>query len=111
MTAKPSPQDQEIIDILKRLETLKAEYPPELLAARRAAFIAQVEEHTEVGVKEELASEAQVVEVLAARRSAFLAQLKQQKEIEAKEGLASEAQVVEALGSIKNAEPEYPSEL
>jgi hypothetical protein len=126
MTATPSPQDQEIIEILKRLETLKAEYPPELLAARRAAFIAQVEERSEVGVREGLLSEAQVVnvlenlksvpaeypsELLAARRVAFLAQVKQQKEVGVKEELPSKAQVMQVLESLKTAPAEYPSEL
>jgi hypothetical protein len=126
MTATPSPQDQEIIEILKRLETLKAEYPPELLAARRAAFIAQVEERSEVGVKEELLSETQVVnvlenlksvpaeyppELLGARRAAFLAQVKQQKEIEVKEELPSKAQVMQVLENLKTTPAEYPPEL
>jgi hypothetical protein len=126
MTATPSPQDQEIIEILKRLETLKAEYPPELLAARRAAFLAQVEERSEVGVKEELPSEAQVMEaleglksvatdypseLLAGRRAAFLAQVKQQKEVGVKEELPSRAQVMQVLESLKTAPAEYPSEL
>jgi hypothetical protein len=129
MTATPSPQDQEIIEILKRLETLKAEYPPELLAARRAAFIAQVEEQSEVGVKEELSSETQVIEALeslksggteyppelfATRRTAFLAQVKKQKEVgvrEVKEALPSRAQVMQVLESLKTAPVEYPTEL
>ncbi len=126
MKATPSPQDQEIIEILKRLETLKAEYPPELLAARRAAFIAQVEERSEVGVREELLSEAQVVnvlenlksvpaeyphELLAARRAAFFAQVKQQKEVGVKEELPSKAQIMQVLESLKTAPTEYPPEL
>jgi hypothetical protein len=126
MTATPSPQDQEIIEILKRLETLKAEYPPELLAARRAAFIAQVEERSEVGVKKELLSEAQVAdaldtlksipaeypsELLGTRRAAFLAQVKQQKEVGVKEELPSKAQVMQVLESLKTAPAEYPPEL
>ncbi|HEY9806563.1 MAG TPA: hypothetical protein V6D04_08345, partial [Candidatus Obscuribacterales bacterium] len=40
-----------------------------------------------------------------------LAQAKQQKEIGVEDGLASETKLVEALGSLKNLEPEYPSEL
>jgi hypothetical protein len=126
MTATPSPQDQEIIEILKRLETLKVEYPPELLAARRAAFIVQIEERREVGVKEELPSEVQVIEALGslknvepeypaelftARRAAFLAQAKQQKELSAKEELASRAKVMEVLEQLKSAPAEYPPEL
>jgi hypothetical protein len=126
MTATPSPQDQEIIEILKRLETLKAEYPPDLLAARRAAFIAQVEEQSEVGVNEELSSENQVVEaldslkslateyppeLLVSRRAAFLAQVKQQKEVGVKEALPSRAQVMQVLENLKTAPAEYPTEL
>jgi len=126
MTATPSPQDQEIIEILTRLETLKAEYPPELLAARRAAFIAQIEERREVGVKEELPSEAQLtealgslknvdseypVELLAARRAVFLAQVKQQKEIEIKEEMPSKAKVIEVLERLRAAPAEYPPDL
>jgi len=126
MPATPSPQDQEIIEILKSLGTLKAEYPPELLAARRAVFITQIEERREVGVKEELHSEAQVTEVLeslknveaeyppellAARRAAFLGQAKQQKELGVKEELPSRAQVMEVLERLKTAPAEYPPDL
>jgi hypothetical protein len=126
MTATPSPQDQEIIEILKRLETFKAGYPPELLAARRAAFISQVEERRKAGVKEELPSETQVLEVLqslktapaeyppellAARRATFIAQAKQQKEVQVKEGLSSRARVIEVLESLKTVPSEYPPEL
>jgi hypothetical protein len=126
MTATPSPQDQEIIDILKRLETLKAEYPPELLAARRATFIAQIEERREVGVKEELPSEARVTEalgsiknvepeypaeLLTARRAAFLAQVKQQKEIGVQEALPARAQVIAVLDRLKTVQAEYPADL
>src|SRR5689334_21303923 len=126
MTSKLSQQDQEIIEILKRLETLKAEYPPELLAARRVAFISQVEERMEVGVREELPSEAQISEaleslknaeaeypseLLAARRAAFLVQVKQQKEIGVKEELPSKAQVLQVLESLKAVSAEYPPEL
>ena len=126
MTATPSPQDQELFEILKRLETLKSEYPPELLAARRAAFIAQIEERSEVGVKEELLSETQVLEALGGlkgatgeyppellntRRTAFLAQVKKQKEIGVKEELPSRDQVMQVLESLKTAPAEYPAEL
>ena len=126
MTAVPSPQDQEIIEILGRLATFKEEYPPELLAARRAAFIARIEEQREVGEKEELPSEAQVAEalgslkkldgeyppeLLAARREAFLAQVRKQKEMGVGEKLPSEAQVAEALGSLKKLDGQYPPEL
>jgi hypothetical protein len=41
-----SSQDPEILKILKDLDAHKVEYPAELLAARRDAFLKQVEEHT-----------------------------------------------------------------
>jgi hypothetical protein len=128
MTARPAPEDQEIIEILKQLETLKAEYPPDLLAARRAAFIAQIDERKEAEseAKEELPSEAQVAaalgglknavpeypsELFSARRVAFLSQVKQQKEIQLKEASPSRTQVLEVLGRMKNAPAEYPADL
>jgi len=122
--SKLSPQDQEMIDLLKRLEPLKEEYPPELLAARRAAFIAQVEQRKAAGAKEELLSNEQTIELLeglkpvvveypsdllAARRAAFLAQVEQYNEVE--EELASEDPVVQLLESLKPFRAEYPSEL
>ena len=92
---KPSPssehdeQDRELIELLKDLGSIKAEYPSELLAARRAAFLARVNELTTAD--EELTAEDQEIvqllgrlraapveyppELLAARRSAFLSQM------------------------------------
>ena len=44
----PSPRnrepDQELIKLLETLGNLRSEYPPELLRARRAAYIVQVEQ-------------------------------------------------------------------
>ena len=126
MTAKPSPQEQEIIDLLKRLEAFEGQYPPNLLASRRAAFSAQIKEQTQVGVKEELPSEAQVIEILerlgavavpyprellAARRAAFLAHIEEKAEIGVEAELPTETEVVDALGSLKSTSTEYPSEL
>jgi len=126
MTATPSPQDQEIVEVLKRLGTHTVEYPSDLLAARRAAFIAQIDEPKEVGEKEELVSETQIAEVLgslknvepqyppellAARRAAFLAQVKQQKEVGVKEELLSKVQVMGVLERLKTVQAEYPPEL
>jgi hypothetical protein len=126
MTAKPSPQEQEIIDLLKRLEAFEGQYPPDLIAARRAAFSAQIKEHKQVGVKEEFPSEAQVIEILkrlgavavpyprelfADRRAAFLAHIEEKAEIGVEAGLPSETEVIEAVGSLKNTSADYPSEL
>jgi hypothetical protein len=42
MNSTSSPQDQEIIKLLDALKSIKAEYPPELLAKRRTAFMVQL---------------------------------------------------------------------
>ena len=42
MNSTPAPQDQEIINLLKTLKSIKVEYPPELLANRRTAFLVQI---------------------------------------------------------------------
>ena len=78
---------------LKELKSVQAEYPPDLLAARRAAFIARVEQQTNVGVEvtEELSSKDEELirlfkaiktteadypsNMRAARRSAFRRQI------------------------------------
>ncbi|HEX6036167.1 MAG TPA: discoidin domain-containing protein, partial [Anaerolineales bacterium] len=86
----PSPeedeQDQGMIELLKDLGSFKLEYPPELLAARRAAFLARVNELT--SGEERMSTEDQEIvkllgllgsaqaeypaHLLAARRTAFL---------------------------------------
>jgi len=120
-------QDQEIIDILKDLEALKVEYPPELLAARRAAFVAQIQQHSRSTVKEELPSKDQIIkhlqglqsvkaeyppELLAARRAAFVAQIEQRSRVEVKEELTAKDQdIIKLFKSLKSIEPEYPSNL
>jgi len=38
----PSPQDQRIIELLEELKAIKLEYPPELLARRRTAYMVQL---------------------------------------------------------------------
>src|SRR5215211_2974681 len=91
----PSSQDQHITQILKDLESIKSQYPPQLLAARRAAFIDQVLQHTQVENAEEWTSENQPIiehlrnlgsmpveyppKLLNARRSAFKRQLAQRE--------------------------------
>jgi hypothetical protein len=84
-------QDRDLIELLKDLGTLKPAYPPELLTARRAAFLAQVDELTTSGAGEASLPEDQGLvkilgairaaqaeyppELLAARRSALLQRL------------------------------------
>jgi hypothetical protein len=124
---RSSPQDKEIIELLKSLGTLKADYPQELLAARRAAFLAKVEEHKAVGVNtEEFPSQDRVIELLealkpvvaeyppelfAARRDAFVARIKEHNREAAPEELPSEEKVIELLGNLKLAVADYPSDL
>src|SRR6187200_2662666 len=87
MKPDSSRQDPDITKILKGLESHKAEYPEDLLAARRAAFLQQVDQKTEVEIQQEVAPQDQEItqlfaglrsletaypeSLLAARRSAF----------------------------------------
>ena len=127
MKSTPSHQDDEIIELLKRLGTLKAEYPAELLAARRAAFAAQIEQRRANGAKnEEYYSKEEVIELLeglkpvvaeypsellSARRAAFLAQIQQHNNGHVPEESPSQDLVLELLGNLKSAPVEYSPEL
>ena len=95
---KPSPSsdndevDRRITKLLKDLGSSEVNYPPELLAARRATFLAQVEQLSTADSGEALSAGDQEIvkllgnlksaqgeyppELLAARRSAFLRQMK-----------------------------------
>lgn len=125
-----SPQDKEIIKLLKRLGTLTIEYPEELLAARRAAFAVQIEERKVKGAngsdRKEFFSQEQVIELLeglkpvvaeypsellSARRAAFLAQVEQYNNGHAPEEVSSQDPVMNLLGNLKSAHAEYPPEL
>src|SRR5687768_12793852 len=86
-------QDREVIRLLEELGAFKSAYPPELLTARRAAFLAQVERLTTADINEELSARDQEIvhilgnlksvqaeyppDLLAARRSALLRQMEQ----------------------------------
>jgi hypothetical protein len=86
-------QDREVIRLLEELGAFKPAYPPELLTARRAAFLAQVERLTTPDINEELSAGDQEIvhilgnlksvqaeyppDLLAARRSALLQQMQQ----------------------------------
>lgn len=88
MASTSSQKDQEIIKILKGLGSIKAKYPPKLLAARRRAFISQIMQQNRVIATEAQQLEDQEIvqflaglqtfkaeyppELLAARRSAFM---------------------------------------
>jgi hypothetical protein len=121
------PHDQETIDLLKKLETLKAEYPPELLAARRAAFVTQIEQRKAVGAgKEEYLSRERMIEILgslgsvesryppellAARRAAFIDQIEQHNQVDVQDESPLHDQVIELLRNLKPVTDNYPPEL
>src|SRR5215217_6394974 len=126
MTPLRSPQnqdeDQEIINLLKDLGALKSEYPPELFAARRAAFVAQVEQLRNAKVqhssKEQFIKRLKLLsstnneyppELLSARREVFIAQIEQLTPVEVKEELSSMDQaIIKLFGNLKSVETEYP---
>ena len=84
-------RDQEIIELLQSLRSFESKYPPELLAARRAAFVAQIERLERADIEEGLnPGDEKIVkllgnlrsakteyppDLLAARRSVFLQQI------------------------------------
>jgi hypothetical protein len=126
----PSPQDQgwdeEIINTLKRLGALKAEYPVELLAARRAAFVVQLEQAKSWAGNDLLLNDQffQTLESLksvntdyplalrAARRSAFIEQVERYKQAQSTEKVYSEGRELHNLfESLKAVEADYPPNL
>ena len=130
MKSTSSQRDREIIELLESLKSLEAQYPPELLAARRAAFLGhiQIAQRGVVSVKEAKAAQDQEIiknleslkslepeypsELLAARRAAFMAQIAQRNAVGVQEAKAAQDQeIIKNLESLKSLEPEYPSEL
>jgi len=118
--------DEEVIKILKRLGSLEAEYPPDLFAARRAAFIFQLEQQTQVNVENEMAPQEPFLqrleslksvrteyppELLAARRADFVNHIRQYGKAETAEELFPNQEMIKLFKSIKSAEVEYPSNL
>jgi hypothetical protein len=133
MKRTPSPQnqepDQEIIDLLKRLESHKVEYPPELLAARRADFLVQIEQALSKKTTQALASNGQFTKrlkelqavkadypakLLAARRASFITQVEERKAAQVSEELApNDQELVKLFKAIKSTEADnqYPAKL
>ena len=130
MKPTSSQRDREIIEILESLRSLEEQYPPELLAARRAAFLSHIQSAQQdvAEVQEAKASQDQEIirnleslksveanypsELLAARRAAFIGQIAQRGVVGAKEAQAAQNQeILKTLESLKSLEPEYPSEL
>ena len=95
MNHPSSPKDQDIQKILRDLGSLQAEYPPDLLSARREAFLNQVALRKKSEVEEELSpADQKVIDILdrlkaadgnypsnllVARRSAFVSQVARRK--------------------------------
>jgi hypothetical protein len=131
MKPTPSPQsqqrwDEEIIKILRRVGSLSIEYPSELLASRRAAFILQVQQQGQDRVENRLSSTEQFVqhfeslkfaradypaELLAARRAAFIELIEQHGRAEIPEELPEHQEISQLFKSLKSVEAEYPSNL
>lgn len=127
MKPTSSQQDKKIIALLKSLGTFKADYPSELLAARRAAFAAQIEEHNTTGANaQKPPSQAEVLQLLdnlkpvmaeypadllAARRAAFIAQIEEHNREAVPQELPAEENVIELLGNLKPAVADYPPDL
>jgi len=126
VAATSSPQDQEIIKLLESLKSVDAEYPPELLVARRGAFIESVARRRQAGVREAVSPQDQEIiqlletlrtegaeypsELLAARRAAFIQQVRQRDGVE--EALPSQGQeIIAILQSFESVKAEYPPEL
>lgn len=131
MEPTPSPQDQEqnqeIIELLESLEAYRVEYPPELLAARRAAFLASVKKYKEGEIKEQVPSGKQLTtrlkelqsvraeypsELLAARRGAFIAQIQQHASAKVPEELTvPDHQIIKLLRRLRFLGIAYPPRL
>lgn len=120
-----SPQRQDLFELLKSLRSLQVEYPVDLLAARRAAFISQIEEYNAKQAEED-GAETQLrtllhglksaegdypPELQSAQRAAFLEQIRQHNETVGEAGLASEEQVINTLTKLKTVVEEYPADL
>jgi hypothetical protein len=121
-----SPQDQgwdaEIVDILRHLGSLKVEYPSELRAARRAAFLRQVEQAKNEGQANEqflryMESLKSInmeypLALRAARREAFIAQIEQHNQVSVAEASNSEDhELIKLFKHLKSVEAEYPPQL
>ncbi|HEX2997630.1 MAG TPA: hypothetical protein VHP14_22595 [Anaerolineales bacterium] len=115
--------DEEVIKIMKRLGSLKVEYPAELLAARRAAFIIQVEQLAGDDVPaddlflrhlENLKTvEVQYPpELRTARRAAFMNQVEQHRQVQNSEELHLEDQkLIGLFTKLKSVDADYPPAL
>src|ERR1043165_583645 len=71
LSSENDEQDRELIKLLKELGSFQPTYPSELLAARRAAFVEQIEQRSAVDAPEEFSpEEKQVIPLLGTLKSA-----------------------------------------
>ena len=123
-----SAEDQVIIKLLKGLESVKDDYPPKLLARRRAAFIKQIAQREKLGDKNILPLQDRKMikllkslkldnagyppKLLAGRRAAFMRQIAGPERVENRKKLTRQNQeVIRLLGNLKSLQPEYPQTL
>ena len=114
---KPTPSsqnqqwwDEEIIKVLKRAGSLHVEYPSELFAARRAAFLLQVQKQDEPSSMERFIQHFESLkfdrvdyppELLAARRAAFVALVEQWNQVEIPEEVSQDQEIIQLFKSLK----------
>ncbi len=131
MKPTPSPQsrqrgDEEIIKILRRVGSLSVEYPAGLFAARRAAFILQVQQQDNDRVENRLSSTEQFIqhfeslkfaradyppELLAARRAAFIELVEQHSRAEVSKEVSQDQEIIQLFQGLKSVETKYPPNL
>jgi hypothetical protein len=116
VAATSSSQDQEIIKLLESLKALDAEYPSELLAARRGAFIEYIARR-QAGVREALSVQdqeiVQLLETLGSRDAEYPSELlAARRAVEVEKARPSKNQaIIDILQSLESAKAEYPPEL
>jgi len=123
-----SPEDRVIIQLLENLKLVKADYPPKLLAHRRAVFVQQVMELGKIGVDETPHLQDQKViklladlksnrieypaNLLAKRRITFIKQVAEWEKAEAAKQLQLQNKdIIRLLESLKPIRAEYPQQL
>jgi hypothetical protein len=131
MKPTSSPQDSrweedEVIKILRKVGSLRIEYPSELFAVRRAAFVLQMQKQEKDRVADELSSIERFVqhfeslkfarvnyppELLAARRAAFVELIQQRSQEDVAEELHPDQEMIRLVRRLKSVETEYPSSL
>ena len=128
MKSSFSLEEQAVIRLLKGLKSVKADYPPKMLAKRRAAFIRQVAQWEKAEVEQVSSLQDRNVikllkglksneftyptKMLAKRRTAFIKQIAKWEKVEVGEEQPLQSQdLISLLESLKPIKSEYPREL